>query len=158
MTVRIRAARTDEAAALGELSRRSKAYWGYDEAFLDACADELRVDPAALEDARQVWRVADDNQHLTGVYGLVPVDADTVELEALFVDPDSIGTGVGGCLIDDAVREAQARGFRRMIIQGDPNAAGFYLAVGGKRAGERESASIPGRFLPLFELDIPDPH
>jgi GNAT superfamily N-acetyltransferase len=156
-SIRIRAARTDEAGALSELSQRSKAHWGYDPAFLDACADELRIDPPALDDARQVWRVAVDDRRIAGVYGLVPLDADTAELEALFVEPDAIGAGIGACLVDDALREARARGYRRLIIQGDPNATGFYAAMGAVRIGERESASIPGRFLPLFELCIPEP-
>jgi GNAT superfamily N-acetyltransferase len=154
--VRIRAARTDEAAALTGLSLRSKAYWGYEPEFLRACADELRIDPALLDDARQVWRVAVDGTRVAGVYGLAPKDADTVELEALFVEPDAIRAGVGASLVEDALCEARARGYERVVIQGDPNAAGFYIAVGAKQIGERESASIPGRFLPLFELDVPD--
>jgi len=30
----------------------------------------------------------------------------------------------------------------------------FYVAVGAKQIGTRESDSVPGRFLPLFELDL----
>lgn len=41
-----------------------------------------------------------------------------------------------------------------MIIQDDPNAEAFYLAAGGVRTGDRESDSIPGRFLPLFVIDV----
>ena len=41
-----------------------------------------------------------------------------------------------------------------MIIQGDPNAKNFYLKVGGKLTGERESASIPDRYLPVFTIDL----
>ncbi len=139
---------------LTELSMRSKAYWGYDPAFIAACADELRVDANALADPAQVWRVATLDARIAGVYGLVPVDTEVVELEALFVEPGDIGSGVGRLLIDDAVAVARARGFGRILIQGDPNAEGFYLAVGARRAGERESGSIPGRFLPLFEIDL----
>ena len=156
-SIRIRAARTDEAAALSELSQRSKAHWGYEPAFLDACADELRIEPSALDDTRQVWRVAIDDRRIAGVYGLVPLNADSIELEALFVEPAAIGAGIGACLVDDALCEARARGYRRMIIQGDPNATGFYKAMGAVEIGERESSSIPGRFLPLFELGIPEP-
>ena len=41
-----------------------------------------------------------------------------------------------------------------MIIQGDPNAKNFYLKVGAKLIGERESASIPGRYLPVFIINL----
>lgn len=41
-----------------------------------------------------------------------------------------------------------------MTIKCDPNAAGFYPAAGAKLVGERASGSIPGRDLPLFEIDL----
>ena len=115
MTIRIRPARKDEAGALTELSRRSKAYWGYDNAFLAACADELYIGPAALDDMNQTWRVATEADSIAGVYGLAPVNAETVELEALFVEPGAIGKGIGRRLVDDALQQAQAHGFQRMI-------------------------------------------
>ncbi len=133
---------------------RSKAYWGYDPAFIEACADELRIGTDDLLDPTQVWRVACSGERITGVYGLAPVDTEVVELEALFVEPGDIGSGVGRRLVDDAISVARSKGFARILIQGDPNAEGFYLAVGAKRAGERESGSIPGRFLPLFEIGL----
>jgi hypothetical protein len=30
----------------------------------------------------------------------------------------------------------------------------FYRTVGARQVGSRESGSIPGRFLPLFEIDF----
>jgi hypothetical protein len=36
------------------------------------------------------------------------------------------------------------------VIQGDPNAAEFYQRCGARKIGERPSASIPGRVLPLY--------
>lgn len=154
MSSDIRAAATEEAESLTALSMRSKAYWGYDPAFIAACADELRIDADDLSDPEQVWRVAESGDRLAGVYGLVPVDDEEVELAALFVEPGDIGSGIGRLLVDDATAFARARGFSKIVIQGDPNAEGFYLAIGARRAGERESGSIPGRFLPLFEISL----
>lgn len=154
MSAIVRAAQPAEAAALSGLVLRSKAYWGYDDAFLAACTDELGVRPAALADPAQVWRVAEDDGRVIGLYGMTPINQDDAEMDALFVEPDAIGTGVGRQLIEDAIREARQRDYDRIVIQGDPNAEGFYLAIGAKRAGERESGSIPGRFLPLFEIDL----
>ena len=42
-TPRVRPARPDEAEALTALVLRSKAHWGYDEAFTAACRDEHAV-------------------------------------------------------------------------------------------------------------------
>lgn len=156
MSTTLRAARPAEATDLSALVLRSKAYWGYDDAFLAACADELSIRPDALADPAQVWRVAEDDGRVIGLYGLTPADTDDAEMEALFVEPEAIGTGVGRRLIEDAILAARRRHYDRIVIQGDPNAEGFYLAIGAKRAGERESGSIPGRFLPVFEIDLDD--
>ncbi|MFE4533541.1 hypothetical protein ACFRKB_00545 [Streptomyces scopuliridis] len=51
--MRIREARPDEAPAL-----RSKAHWGYDEAFLAACRDELPISADEMTARRLV--VAED--------------------------------------------------------------------------------------------------
>ncbi len=60
--------------------------------------------------------------------------------------------GVGKALMDHAKLQVSAEGGSKLVIQGDPNAEKFYEAVGGKLARERESSSIPGRYLPVFEL------
>ena len=52
------------------------------------------------------------------------------------------------------VAELEQLGSKVMIIQGDPNAQNFYLKVGGKLIGEKESASIPGRYLPVFIINL----
>jgi hypothetical protein len=39
-----------------------------------------------------------------------------------------------------------------VVIQGDPHADTFCRSVGARHVGERPSASIEGRVLPLYEL------
>jgi len=39
--IHVRAARLDDASDLSALAWRSKAYWGYEQSFLNACRDEL---------------------------------------------------------------------------------------------------------------------
>jgi hypothetical protein len=39
-----------------------------------------------------------------------------------------------------------------LTIQSDPNAERFYRAAGGVFTGTRESGSIRGRYLPVFEI------
>jgi hypothetical protein len=57
MDVLIRSARATEADILTDLALRSKAHWGYDADFLEACRDELTV--AAHEVARRRTTVAE---------------------------------------------------------------------------------------------------
>ena len=152
--LRIRAARAEEAGLLSELALRSKAHWGYDAAFIEACRDELSIDAGRLGNAGYWCRVAEDRGAILGFYSLVRVSDEDLELEALFVEPGSIGTGVGRALVQHAIAQARSLGFARMIIQGDPNASDFYMAAGGRQIGNRESGSIEGRFLPLFEIAL----
>jgi hypothetical protein len=44
----IRRALPGEAASLSALALRSKALWGYDAAFIEACRASLTVDPEAI--------------------------------------------------------------------------------------------------------------
>lgn len=154
MSIMIRNAKPDEAAALSDLAMRSKAYWGYSVEFMEACREELSVSPGNIEKSKFHYVVAERQGEIVGYYALERLSATAFELEALFVEPAHIGSGVGRALITHAKRHAAGAGGRTLIIQGDPNAARFYRAAGGVLTGERESASIPGRFLPTFEIRL----
>lgn len=144
----IRPARRGEAAALSELCLRSKGWWGYDAAFLEACRAELTLRPADLDD---LLRVADLDGVPAGVVQLTREDADC-HLEKLFVDPPFIGAGTGAALMQWAIGMAGRLGAARLIIDADPGAAAFYRCFGAVDAGSVASASIPGRLLPRLVL------
>jgi GNAT superfamily N-acetyltransferase len=150
-TVHLRPARDPEAGLLSELALRSKGHWGYDQAFLDACREELTLTPAAVRAKRAV--VAERGDQVVGFYTLAgePPDA---SLDHLFVEPGEIGTGVGRALWAHATAAAQALGFTRMEIEADPQAEAFYLAMGARRRGAVPSGSIPGRSLPLLVYEV----
>lgn len=148
----IRRATAADAPRLTDLAMRSKAHWGYDAAFLAACREELTVSPRDLE--LDTVFVAERGTRALGYYALTLPSDGACELEALFVDPRAIGTGVGTRLFGHATRQARALGAARMIIESDPNAAGFYRAMGASPSGQRPSGSIPGRRLPVLELRL----
>lgn len=150
----IRQATADQAEQLTELALRSKAHWGYSEEFIESCRDELTVHPERLSDDDYQCHVAFLDGQVAGFYSLEDVSEDEVELDALFVEPGRIGTGVGRVLMRHAIRQATQRGFQRLIVQGDPNATAFYQAAGAVKVGERKSGSITGRVLPVFEIDL----
>jgi GNAT superfamily N-acetyltransferase len=146
----VRDARPDDCVAITELAFASKAHWGYDDAFMTACREELTVRPADLE--RGHIRVAERDGALIGFHGVMLTPEP--ELEWLFVAPGAIRTGVGRVLLADARRIADAAGAHQLRIAADPNAEAFYAAHGARRVGEVPSESIPGRVVPLLELDI----
>ncbi|MET9700254.1 GNAT family N-acetyltransferase [Streptomyces sp. NPDC006529] len=128
--VRVRAARPDEAAALGALALRSKAHWGYDEAFLTACAPQLRIRAGEVGARRVV--VAEEAGAGGCPLGVASLEgrAPVAELGLLFVEPAAIGRGVGRALYRDAVRRARRLGCHTLLIDADPHAADFYRAMG----------------------------
>ncbi|MGW7515192.1 GNAT family N-acetyltransferase [Streptomyces sp. NPDC054796] len=159
--MRIRAARPEEAGALSELALRSKAYWGYDEAFLAACRDELTLHPAEIIRRRTMVAVDEDvdgdgdedGGRLLGFTTLEGIPTLAV-LGMMFVEPDAMGRGVGSRLFRHTVDLARDLGFARVSIDADPHAEPFYLAMGAERVGTTPSGSIAGRVLPLLSLEI----
>lgn len=151
MSAPVRRARIDETEALSRLALRSKAHWGYDAAFMAKCRDELTVTRKHVEDG-EVW-VLDDDQGPRGIYRL-SIDGRVGVVELLFVRPDAIGTGAGRTLWKHMLAEATRRGTERISVDSDPDAEGFYLAMGCRRIGEAPSASIAGRTLPRLELRL----
>ncbi|MFF4382472.1 GNAT family N-acetyltransferase [Kitasatospora sp. NPDC001547] len=148
--MRIRPARPEDAALLTGIALRSKAYWGYDEAFMDACREELTMDAGVIE--RSATVVAEDGGRVLGFVSLSGVPP-TGSLDQLFVEPEWIGRGVGRALFERARTLAVALGLRRLTIDSDPNAEPFYLAMGAIRIGSVPSGSIPGRELPQLVLE-----
>lgn len=154
----IRSAATTEAGLLSALAMRSKAYWGYSSEFLEACRAELSYSPDQIESSKLMFTVAEVAGAVTGFYALEQLSPTEFELEALFVDPNHIGKGVGLALIEHAKSTAAKLGGKSLIIQGDPNAASFYQAAGGVHTGQRESGSIAGRLLPVFTVQLEAVH
>jgi GNAT superfamily N-acetyltransferase len=149
--ISFRPARPDEADALGDLALESKAHWGYDRAFLDRVRDELTFSPDVVTARRMV--VADEDGRLLGFYSLDGTPPDG-ELGNLWIEPESIGTGLGRQLWQHAVDAAREAGFASLRIDADPHAEGFYLAMGARKVGETPSGSIAGRLLPTLRYDL----
>jgi GNAT superfamily N-acetyltransferase len=150
----IRPARPGEARLLSDLALRSKGHWGYSREFLEACRDELTYTEDLLRAEHMRFFVLEERSDVIGFHALERLDPTLVQLEALFVEPAQIGRGWGRRLIEHAKRTAADLGAKRMVIQGDPHAEAFYLAAGGVVTGRSESASIPGRFLPTFAIEL----
>ena len=148
----IRAAQVGEATKLTALCVRSKAHWGYDAEFMWLSASALAVDEADIT-AGRVLVAADVEDRPLGIVAVLG-KGDTVDLDALFVDPPAIGSGAGRALFAAALDLARGLGARRMTILADPNAAAFYERMGARFLRNAPSDAIPGRTLPLYEYDL----
>ena len=145
----VRAAVESDAAGLTALTRRSKAHWGYSEEFLARVWDELSISVAQIEVGG--CAVACEGDVLLGYYRVGGPPPDGLLMD-FFVDPPTIGTGLGRVLWEHALGESRERAYRTLNWESDPNAEGFYLRMGGRRVGEREVS--PGRLLPLMSIDL----
>lgn len=149
----IRLAQRADLPALSALCLASKAHWGYDAAFMAAVADELTMTEAQLGPGLALWD--EDGTPLAVVR--ISVTGDEAHLEHLFVAPEALRRGLGRRMFRWALAQARAEGARRISIDSDPFAEGFYRAMGAVLVGEVPSGSIPGRMLPLLSYDITRP-
>lgn len=147
----IRLARPNEAAALTELALRAKASWGYSDAFIAACRDELTLTPQKMADWT-VW-VAEADGALAGMVALSAGDG-TGEVEDFFVDQAFQGRGIGSALMATLLAACGELAIGRLFVDADPNAEPIYARLGFSVIGRSPSGSIPGRFLPRMARDV----
>jgi GNAT superfamily N-acetyltransferase len=149
--IELRDIRPDELPDLSALCLRSKAVWGYDDAFMAACRTELTLGPDELNSTH--IQVAELGTFVTGMAQLKVTGTDA-ELLKLFVEPALLRSGVGALLFEWAVAKARSLGAVRMVIEADPGAASFYERMGALHVGVAASQSIPGRVLPRLLMEL----
>ena len=151
MPLTIRAPTIDELSDLSDLCFRSKAVWGYDVEFMDACRGELSFEPRDLE--LTPIAVAEHDGRPIGVAQVKVVD-DEADLLKLFVEPSALRSGTGKALLVWATDVAKKLGATRLIIEADPDAAPFYRRMGAYDVGQAPSGSVPGRMLPKLAMSL----
>lgn len=148
----LRKALPKDAETLSALALRSKAHWGYSQAFMDQCKEELRVSALDIEKSSVDYTIGEIEGAIVGYMGVAQLAKNAYELDALFVDPAFFGKGIGRELLEHALESVCTHKDWSLIVQSDPNAANFYRACGGLKIGESESSSVAGRLLPLFRF------
>jgi GNAT superfamily N-acetyltransferase len=92
---------------------------------------------------------------IVGFYALVG-EVPQVEVEHLWVLPETMGIGAGRALFYHALQTAAAAGAVTVKIEADPLAEGFYKRIGARWTGE-EVYELDGqrRVLPLLVVELP---
>ncbi|MEQ9640183.1 MAG: GNAT family N-acetyltransferase [Alphaproteobacteria bacterium] len=150
--VKLRQARPGDEAALTALSLRSKQSNGYDDAFMAACREELTVTPDHL--ARGEHWVAEAGELCGYGWLLANQQARTGEVCALFVEPTWKRKGIGRVLWQKLLARAKEQGLAMLHLDADPYAVPFYEAQGLRITGTSPSGSVPGREIPLMQIDL----
>jgi GNAT superfamily N-acetyltransferase len=135
----------EELPALSALCFRSKAVWGYDKDFMEACRSELSIDPHELRSTSIA--VVEDYGEIVGI-AQIKVVGNEADLLKLFVEPAALRTGIGKALFVWATDTAASMGADHLVIEADPDAASFYRQMGAEDFGFAPSGSIAGRLLP----------
>jgi GNAT superfamily N-acetyltransferase len=149
--IRLRDIRPDELSSLSELCLRSKAVWGYDDAFMRACRNELTLRPDELHTS--YFQVAERDAVAAGL-AQIKVTGRDADLMKLFVEPDLLGAGIGRLLFEWATARARHLNAVAMTIEADPGAVPFYERMGARQTGFVPSQSIAGRMLPCLRLEL----
>jgi GNAT superfamily N-acetyltransferase len=149
MQFSIRRAVPDDAPHLTDLAQRAKAHWKYPAEWLTSWQPQLTIEPRYLSEHRVL--VAENDGRLIGMCALEDRGS-WWSLEHVWVDPSSMGQGVGRTLVEQALDLARAVRPGRVVAEADPHAAGFYRRMGASEIGD-VPASMPGapdRVLPVF--------
>jgi GNAT superfamily N-acetyltransferase len=153
MRFSIRRAVPDDAPQLGQLAQQAKAHWNYPAEWLTAWQPQLTIEARYLIEHRVL--VAENAGRVVGMCALE--DRGTWwSLEHVWVDPRSMGQGVGRTLVQQALDLARAVRPGRVVAEADPNAAGFYRRMGASEIGV-VPASMPGapdRVLVMFAFVV----
>ena len=153
MPFAIRRAVPDDALRLSELAQRAKAHWQYPVDWLAAWRQQLTIEPRYLIEHRVL--VAVNAGLLIGMCALE--DRHTWwSLEHVWVDPSSMGQGIGRALVQQALDLARAARPGQVVAEADPHAAAFYRRIGAREIGA-VPAPMPGapdRVLPVFAFAV----
>lgn len=156
MEIRIVRARPEQASRLTQIAHAAKSYWGYPSQWIELWHNQLTI-TAPFILANEVFdAVDDDGDAILGFYALVG-NGERLQLEHLWVQPHSLGAGVGRKLFSHAVAHAAELGARVIEIESDPNAEAFYQKMGAETIGEvtYELEGLP-RSLPLLRYTLGD--
>jgi GNAT superfamily N-acetyltransferase len=74
-------------------------------------------------------------------------------LDDLWLEPASIGRGLGSKLFEACAERARQLGARRLEWEAEPNAVGFYERMGGRYLRDSEPTEF-GRVIPVMGMDL----
>lgn len=150
--IRLEPAELSDLERLSEIAFAAKAYWQYPAEWLERWRPQLTITESDLSSGTAVKLIV--GGEIRGFY-LLRKDDEKLWLEHLWVAPDGIGHGFGRQLFEHAMAAAKEMGHSSVHIESDPNAEGFYAAMGASKVGESRS-ELEGkvRILPLMEFKL----
>lgn len=141
----------DDSDILTQITKKSKAYWGYSKEQIENWSGLLTVTKKYIE-SNYVFKLKLDNT-IIGYYSYFYLSEKEVKLDNLFVLPKYIGSGFGKLLMNDFLYRIKISDITTIILDSEPNAEKFYESFGFVKVGQIET-SIRDRYLPIMKLEI----
>jgi GNAT superfamily N-acetyltransferase len=148
--VDIRRAAVRDGGRLREIAVAAKGHWGYETARVREWGASLDFSHDGLS-GKEMY-VAETGGRIVGWAALIP-RGDVCWLDDLWIEPASIGRGIGTLLFKHAVERATMLGAGRMEWEAEPNALGFYENMGGRHLRDGEPGEW-GRSLVIMGIDL----
>jgi predicted GNAT family acetyltransferase len=105
---------------LTEITKKSKAYWGYSDEQIEIWSELLTVTKEYIE-TKSVYNLIVDNK-IIGYYSFFHESENTIKLDNLFVLPNFIGKGFGKILMNDFLVRMKNSDAQKVILNSEPNA------------------------------------
>ena len=145
---RIIRAESKDHQVLTEITKKSKAYWGYSAEQMEEWSDSLTITEDYIRN-NEVYYLSINNSKI-GFFTYLNLNEKSVKLDNLFVLPSEIGKGYGKLLMNNFLNKIRETKVKSIILDADPNAEKFYESFGFVKIKEIET-SIKDRFLPIME-------
>ena len=145
--------KSSDAAALTEIAKAAKSCWGYPKEWMEKWDGELTLTGKDAEE-NFVFHIEQEGK-IMGFYSLSE-DGGLFEVEHMWISPEYIDKGFGKALFEHAKEIALRHGGKKLRVESDPHAEGFYVKMGMRRVSEKESSipGLPGRMIPIFEKEL----
>lgn len=147
----IQKAKIEDHIRLTEITKKSKAYWGYSDEQMKKWSNNLTITIDYIK-TNPVFNLVDENQ-IVGYYSYLRLENNQVKLDNLFILPEYIGKGFGSFLMNDFLEIMRNEKCQKIILDSEPNAEQFYQKIGFTKIGEFET-SIKNRFMPIMEMNL----
>jgi ribosomal protein S18 acetylase RimI-like enzyme len=150
--MKIEKANSDDHEMLSEITKLSKAFWGYSSEQMQQWNDALTITKENIE-TNFTYKLVLENK-VIGYYSYFHIDTTIIKLDNLFVLPEYIGKGIGNHLMQDFLNRIKENDeVKKVVLDADPNAEKFYQKFGFSTIGQLET-SVKNRLLPIMELKL----
>ncbi|TYC51680.1 GNAT family N-acetyltransferase [Rhodobacterales bacterium] len=155
MSLKLRPATLEDSPILTDILKRSKASRACSDNGSAGRGDDYQISDQTISAIHMT--VAEQNGKPVGFSGLSSQKGGAMLMDFLFVAPEAQRQGIGELLLIRAEDHTRWTNHRRLRLEAETGATGFYEKRGFSRLASRPSQSAGGDKIPLLEKDLTPP-